>query len=891
MNRKLISVIVACATMLSTITMGFASTDQASNAEENTINGTSAVETAGINENKTDAIKFAGTDKVRANKSSEIVVKFNVNVDPDTLLPNNFSVQEAYGKREAIAVSDVRLAKKGDIDTQGAVITSKSAAKQYAVITLGGSTKFATLYRIKFSNLKSRYGVGQSTAAEDCSTIFVGTENMGVPVTLKSNKINAISNTTFTISFSQNMEQASTENISNYTLKEADGTKAPLAITSVQLFNNKIMFTTASMKPVDYKLTINNVKDVYGNPINTKHSANKVIVHGVTADEAARIITKIESVSTTAPEGSTAVVDPNTQIVVDFDGMVGANATDVTLYTIKQRYGNTDIPVNPSRVDRVDGAGNEDKVILTFGRLEHIAYNLTVKNLLNVDGFSVELEGISFVFAGKGSTLPRIEAVLATDSRTLNIYFDFPVDSPDIKGATKIWTDAGINPGALRFKYYSEPDTAYQDLPAHKVWKSIDNPNVLIIRTNTDAFRSSTEKGYVFVLNVNNVPIQFASNNAEVAGPQITAAIANDNKTVTIYFDQAVKINGTSDEVFTIGTKELVSDAGNSEIPVTTASAVKIDDKTYRITTDANMSNYTYYLRVADLSKITDVSGYYSLKPIDGKNYVSVMFGGSCSASIADVSVMMVDNKTIKVYYPERMNKYDVTNPANYMIYQTSDGATAAAAGINALTAVVYDADTYTATLYLSGTSISGAANNVYYLGIKDTVANETGLNTIKKDKVLNSLGSGILIAFMHNACSDAKPSIKSVNVNLNDNKKITVEFDEPVSTAPVATMLSSGMATADNQIAINDAEWGTASPSAIDLFAITDTTTGLAVSIVSVRKVSNTKFEIVTATPINGNHSYQLTIGDTKTIYNLAGTQVETDIDKLQKYVFTSSK
>jgi hypothetical protein len=624
MKRRIISFLVACATMLGTVTMGFAAA--AGGNDDLQMNG----------KNSAEQIKFADADKVRAITSSEIVIKFNVEVDPHTLLPYNFTVQEAYGTKEAIAVSDVRLAKKGDIATDGTEIASKEAARQYAVITLAGRTKPVTLYRIKFSNLKSRYGVAQSTVETEYSTVFIGSGNQGVPVTLISNKIDALSNTKFTIYFSENLDKASAENISNYTIKEADGAKKSLPITGIEMSDNKVTITTAPMKPVNYKVKIKNVKDIYGNVISTKNSENKLIVRGITADEAARVITEIESVSSETPAGSAVAVNPNNQIVVDFNGNVGTNATDVTLYTIKPCYGTTGVEVNPIRVDRVDGAGNGDKVILTFASIESkTLYNLKVKDLVNEDGISIGSWGVSFKFASKESTLLKMQAVLATDRQTLNIYFDYAVDSPRIKGDAKIWTDEGINPGALKLKYYSEPDSEYKDFPVHKAWKSPDNPNVLIIRTNTEAFMSSPEKGSQFVVeglaalfDADNSKAVFASNNAEKALPQISGVMANDSRTATIYFDQAVKINGNANEVFTIGTKESATDADNVEIPVTTASAIKIADNAYKITTNADMAYEKYYLRVADLSKITDASGYYTLKPVNGSNYISVMFVG-----------------------------------------------------------------------------------------------------------------------------------------------------------------------------------------------------------------------------------------------------------------------
>lgn len=49
---------------------------------------------------------------------------------------------------------------------------------------------------------------------------------------------------------------------------------------------------------------------------------------------------------------------------------------------------------------------------------------------------------------------------------------------------------------------------------------------------------------------------------------------------------------------------------------------------TKELATDTDMAYEKYYLRVADLSKITDASGYYSLKSTQDKNYLTVMFVG-----------------------------------------------------------------------------------------------------------------------------------------------------------------------------------------------------------------------------------------------------------------------
>jgi len=854
----------------------------------------------------TDALKFAtdtAVTKAKANFCDEVAVAFNVNVDPTTLTKENFTITEKYGTKAAVAVTAVKVAKKDDLNTAGAKVASDSDGRKVAILTVEGTMKDATLYEIKFSNLKTLYGVAQSTTSDDYTTTFVGLKKPTDAVELDSLNIGASSNTSFTIKFKQKMDKTLAETLTNYTLAEAYGSKTALSITKAELQSNgvEVKFTTAAMNTVLYKLTISNLKDIYGNSIKTADSANVVSVAGKAV---ASKIDKIKEITRTAPGGgSTVTVDGNTQIVVTFNGNVGSNATDVSLYTIDKGIG------YPAKAVKVDGTGNEDKVVLTIGKTSAgTSYQLTVKGLLNADGVVMGTDGATASFAGKGNayTKPKMQAVMATDKQTIKVYFDRSVESSDIKGAGKIWDEKSLVAGKLQYK---ASNGSLANIPTNVAWKDPDNANVLVVRTNAaDTFKSTTSYSQFVLdgtasslLDSDNDNITFASNDSDVAKPQISAVMATDRNTMVIYFDQAVELaaNASASAIFSVGTKELATDSDNEVVTVSNSAPVKVDDKTYKITTSTNMDAKTYYLRVSHLPNITDKSGFFNLKPTkDNGAWTSVQFGGSSSDNsgkkITDVSVMMADKSTIKVYYPERMDKNTVTNVANYMIYKNSDGTTPAD-NISVPSVVVYDADTNTATLYLSGATIGGAANNnIYYLGIKDEVANEVAVRFIKDDKSVVG-GKGVLVSFAASTSDDAKPSIKNVAVDLDNNKKITVEFDEAVSTSRVVEILNGTVkATNGNQIVINGAEWNTPDNNANlipNLFTITESTTTTALTITSIKKVSNTKFEIVITTDIDPNKSYQITIGDTKDIYNLGGTQIETASDKIQKFVFTAVK
>jgi hypothetical protein len=153
---------------------------------------------------------------------------------------------------------------------------------------------------------------------------------------------------------------------------------------------------------------------------------------------------------------------------------------------------------------------------------------------------------------------------------------------------------------------------------------------------------------------------------------------------------------------------------------------------------------------------------------------------------------------------------------------------------------------------------------------------------------------SGILVPFGANTSDDEKPTIKSVSVDLYNNAKITVEFNEEVSTTTAINIIKT-KTTADSadDITILDGNWDNANVAiGTGLFTITNTTSGSAVSrptvqINSIKKISNTKFEIIVNENIDLNHSYEIKLTNGG-IYNLGGTQAATG-DDTQKFVFTA--
>lgn len=774
-----------------------------------------AADLAGNVMDKDDAKTFIGTAKSTADQTVKsakaldyktVYVEFGTNLDAATLVAANFVVEEAYGTKAKVDVASVKIAAAADATEFNAAYTSSStpsastAAKKGAVITLTGELKDSTLYKVTAANVKTAYGKSLSSTASETYTTFGGVakpaaDSLTYVVAPKSN-------TEVTLTFTNKLDKATAETVANYAVAKAYGDKAALAVTKATLSstNSKVVtLTTAAQASELYKLTVTNVKDIYGNSIKTTSDAN------ITSFGGQAVAAKITSV--------TAAVDSsdNTKLVLTFDQSVASDATDVSKYSIDNGIG------YPNKA--AISSSNAKVVNLTVPKtVEGKIYTITVKGLNNADGVAMATDGVKTTFAGKGvsATKSEIVAVMATDNQTLQVYFDRDVTDATIDG--QIWDSSNntLKSGALTIVNANALNSGLSydlSLATEFAYQDATNKNVLTVRIATDnAFKTLLANQTVMKLTgatakvVNTAALDFAPNTAEPTMPEIVNVMATDKKTIRVYFSQAIEdISKTANLTATKFTLAGAAD-GTNAIAVAVSSIVKIDSMTYDLVLAAdldsattNVSNGKAFLRIATAGSttfsgvnadyVTDKTGFVELKET-ATGVVAKEFGVSSTAvtadSIKDISILAKDKRTLQVYFPEKMNSTDVQTAANYRLVQNTTGTVA----VTVLTPsyAVYNSTDNSVMLYFANDIANATTDGTtklsnFYLAINGAVANAANLKTVK-DEVTTITGgvytNGLVRQFAISTTSVEIPKVASVSVS-DDRYSMTVTFSKAV--------------------------------------------------------------------------------------------------------------
>lgn len=760
-----------------------------------------AVDLAGNTMDKDTAKTFTGTKKndsdlkVAAayglNNPEEVTVQFNVRVDAATAVAANFKVEEMYGTKEVLPVTAVKVGAKDDTTgVNGATlvndVSSVNDAQKNVVLTVPG-LKDSTLYKVTVSGMSSAYGKALSTTSSDQTASFSALKKPADPFTYSITGGVATSNTTIEVQFAQKVVKADAENIANYAIAEAYGTKAALAVTKAELQSGdkKVKLTVAAMQTVLYKMTITNINDIYGNAIKTADSANVVSFSGVA------VASKISKIDSIVYDGASKTV-----IIVDFDVAVGNSATDVSHYTIDKSVG------YPEKAEK---GTNADQVKLTIPKLTNDeTYKLTVKGLENADGVAMGSDGVSLTFVGRGddSTNPELVAVMPIDNQTLRIYFDRDVTNSMINGATKIWDKDNkvIRAGALGYKNVG----GTTDLAGEYAYQDPETASALIVRVDTnDAFKATNKDTNLNAFQLDGTDALFASGkdkllfapkDDEPLNIKIDGVMALNNRTIRVYFNQPVY--GTLDAFAKVDLTKATFAAAT--ISLSNATAIDSTKKIYDFKTSADLTNASYWLTVndsLDLGNIVikDVNlaapavGIVTLNDDDaGTTGVQQFkqFAGSATAKgdIKDVQVYMTDEKTIKVYYPELMTAADVKNKANYDLVG-SDGITAVLMGTtpgaafnaaNDIGEISYSSTDNTALITLNKKVFSAPTGLYLKFG--------TGINNAVQTAQVKDGIANIIKQFALSAADSAKVTLSSASFDNNANK-LTIVFNQKIKT------------------------------------------------------------------------------------------------------------
>ncbi|MFZ5353374.1 MAG: hypothetical protein ACOZCL_11740 [Bacillota bacterium] len=689
-----------------------------------------------------------GLDTITVNDSVTLVVAFDINVDQAAATNiANYAIAEKYGSKTVVPVTAAEMNK----DANGVVLPKQ------VKLTLGADTKTGTLYEMVVTNVGTAYG--KEINADDDTKTFVGIDKD----TKAPNAVTATSdsNTQITLTFTDangadNLPAA--VDTSLITIAEKYGSKAALTLTLKEVKNNTIVFTTSTQAAA----TLYEVKVAKGL---TDKLGNATTAELTTTVVGSGVATKISAISAITDNTSTTG-----KIRVQFNKNYGTGGLDVASYYIDGGIG------YPTKVEAV--AGNPDKVDLTVAKtVTGKLYKMTVKNVSNSDGVAMDAAGVSLNFVGTGGAAvaePKLEAAIAMNNQMVKLYFDTEVKG--ITGLINSTTNAVIA-NAIEYGTVTDPgDNSLTDFNYGFI--DPENSKVLIVYTTADnAFNTGNANG-IYYINVDGVTamdnnydeVTMAKNTTEPAEIAIEGVVATSANTMTIYFNQAVRHLGVTDNATSADEFAFVDVNGNgtyqdgTDGEIVAARALNTTKTQWEVRINQTLANQQYSLVIntgAAAAIISDVVSGTRTTALD-TDVTSIAFAGNATniTYINDVYAVATDARTIVVYYPEDMDKASAETTENYDI--DADAAT--------ILLATYNDDNNTVTLIVSE-DIDASTDEVV-IDANDIT------NAIGNKQVETELGANLEVVFAKSTTTPAKVGIKEVVADVAANT-VTITFDQ----------------------------------------------------------------------------------------------------------------
>ncbi len=698
-------------------------------------------------------------DSANAVDSVTVDVVFDVNVNVEEATDaSNYTITEKYGDKDEVAVASVEM----KLDSDDEVI------KTTVRLTLAADTTDATLYELEVANVGTLYG--EALDSDDDSTTFTGKgadtdEPSGFSAT-------ADNNTTVVLTITDDSELADEYDVALFSIIEKYGDKDELAVISIDDVDAEAktitLITDEQTAATLYEVTIaEGLADKFGNV--TDEDLDATFTGEGVADE----ITSVTAVNTA-----------DKKVRVTFNENHGDNALSVASYSIDGGIG------YPSAVKKIDA----DTVELTVSELKvGKVYEITVNNVYNADGVAMDKDGETDKFSGKygdSDSDITLEAVVATDDRTLKLYFDG--DVADLEGIT-----LGADLTNTVFDLVYEGDTANVTTFEGYAYAHPTNDQILIVTADTaEIFENPTGDEITLVVNktvVTNIEneddvneVAFAENASNADEINIDGVVALSSKTVKVYFDQAVRAieidrDSSTDDAMEANEFAFIDlnadgDFDATDIEFTDAYSINDSDTEWVFVLetgmDADMNNKLDFVvetgTTAGISthELSNSKVAFDLDPTSN-GIIEFSKNTTDTNYMTDIGVTMLDSKTVKVFFPEDMNVSDVIDPANYDIEENTD-ATEDDAFEDAITQAVWDTTDNSVILTID-TAFDTDLTKLQ-LKIAKTVSNKAGNKDVK-----DSDGDAFFTEFSVSTAAADDIAVQKVAATMNDGAPATI--------------------------------------------------------------------------------------------------------------------
>ncbi|MEN6316388.1 MAG: hypothetical protein ABFD25_19315 [Clostridiaceae bacterium] len=350
-----------------------------------------------------DTVKI-GIESVVADTNTAVIVTLNDTVDATTVVPANFTID-------------------GDLTVTAAAVD----ADNEKVVNLTTSAQTAgKLYTLTIANLKDEAGNGVNTDLDDKK--FGGKAADTTKPTIS--KVEALTNTSIKVTFSEKVEKASATTLSNYVF---DGGLAYPTKATLSDDKTYVTLNTLPQSAKVYSLKISNVKDLSGNVI--------------TADSEKKFAGMGDALTALKVEGAVAI-DKYTVKVLFNQAVDATNSKVLSNYTFTGGAG-----LNGKLADNAYLTDDNKSVVLTFNTAGDAMatteiYKVAVAGVTSEYGVALDTDTDEAEFAGISDDKADItvEIVNVIDEKNIEVVFSADIAGTPLASAFALYKNEGDIP-------------------------------------------------------------------------------------------------------------------------------------------------------------------------------------------------------------------------------------------------------------------------------------------------------------------------------------------------------------------------------------------------------------------------------------------------------------
>lgn len=645
------------------------------------------------------------------------------------------------------------------------ILKAELAFNKTEVVLTTSSQKIGTTYKLVVVNLVDESGNIIDENHDDFKFIGMSAD------TTKPQLVSgiALNNTSISITYNEDMDKVTAENIANYSIKGLSISKAVLSGDK----RTVILSTSPQTAGTVYKVIVQNVTDISKNTIDVQF--NSFQFGGLAED-------------TSKPKISSAVSTSNTSVKLTFNEPIN-ESTGILAYNYYfgselgyATKASKDTVINDGTVWNLTTAPQDNKI-----------YQLQVRDVQDLSGNLIDKDNDTVKFIGTGlvdTTVPKVKAAAAYDNKTVVVTFDKEIMPSSIQPADFIFSvSSGVEiaqGGSTAVLAGSTADAVGVSDDKKTVTLQFANavmtPNV-IYKVSIPSGAITDAEGNA-ITSTDNSAVFLASSTINSA-PKVDSVVCLNNQTLQVNFSKPISLllrdTGDSGDTIFTGADFTITPGTNS--PAWTGSFSRAilspDKKSLTLyfksiliskDTDKFADGSSYIFTIKNNNKIHDLLGVMDLS-YTGTDAQGIFTGVSSQAASPKISsISAVDENTIDIIFNQRINsKLSSTNSNDITVAVNSTGT-----AFDAVDVMVRPegSDGNKLRVFFNNSS-PFVPGTVYKIILDNTkLFNE---NNMVMDKADNSA------IFQATATKNAIPKIDSV-LTINSENKIKVIFSEKIT-------------------------------------------------------------------------------------------------------------